>query len=135
MRLKRYINENDLDRMIDFVKKFYATGTQNPIGHGVVFGLSDKGVSAMVKIELEAKAYDVHLKEIITLEDLGKKGFGNYIMKSLTSMADKMNIPITLFAVPLQHQGAKIPKTKLVSFYKRHGFKYKRGDFMERIPK
>lgn len=118
--------------MVDFVKKFYATGTQNPIGRGVVFGLSDKGVTGMVKVELEAKSNSVHLKEIITLEDMGKKGYGDYIMKQLTSMADKMNIRLTLFAVPLNHQGVKIPKSKLVKFYKRHGFKDLQGDFMER---
>jgi hypothetical protein len=134
MRLQQYINE-DIDKMIEFVRKFYATGHQNPIGRGVVFGLKDKGKSAMVKVELTPKVNDVHLTEIITLEDMGKRGFGDYVMKSLTDLADKMDIPLTLFAVPLQHQGVKIPKAKLVAFYKRHGFKTKSGDFMERKPK
>jgi GNAT superfamily N-acetyltransferase len=135
MRLKDYIKEDE-QRMVQFVRKFYATGYPNPIGRGVVFGLSAKeGEDAMVKVELEPKVDSVHLKEIITLEDMGKRGYGDYVMKQLTSLADKMDIRLTLFSVPLQHQGVKIPKSKLITFYKRHGFKTKSGDYMERLPK
>ncbi len=135
MKLKRYLKE-DVRDMIDFVNKFYKTGYPNPISRGVIFGLSAKeGEEATIKMELEPKADSVHLKEIIVLDDLGKKGYGDHVMKQLTNMADKENVTLTLFSVPLQHQGVKIPKNKLKAFYKRHGFKTKHGDFMERLPK
>jgi len=127
--------ESELEDNKDYVKKIYSKGARNPIGRGVVFQFTDKDKSGMILVELTPMIGFVHITEIRVLEGLYKLGFGAAVMKLLTDEADKMNITLDLFAVPLKAEGKKIPKGKLKSFYKKHGFKSAGGDKMTREPK
>jgi len=127
--------ESELEDSKDYVRKIYSKGQRNPIGNGVIFQFSDKNKNAMILVELRPMKDFVHITEIRVLEGLYGLGFGAAVMELLTDEADKMNITLDLFAVPLKGEGKKISKSKLKSFYKKHGFKSEGGDKMMREPK
>jgi hypothetical protein len=56
------------------------------------------------------------------MEGKAGQGFGEPVMKLMTDLADKENIDLDLIPVPIEVDGKKIPKSKLISFYKKHGF-------------
>lgn len=133
----QHLIESDLNKNKAFVRKIYNMAQPNPIGRGAYFALkSDDGKdTGFVKFELFGMQDFVHISDILVAEDKGGKGFGDYVMKIITKEADKDNIDLHLAAVPTAHQGKKIPKSKLVKFYKKHGFVSIGGDEMERVQK
>ena len=62
----------------------------------------------------------IHLSWIQTLKP--KSGAATETMKFLTELADKHGVAMSLSAVPKGKGETKIPKAKLVAFYKRFGF-------------
>jgi hypothetical protein len=62
----------------------------------------------------------IHLSWIQTLKP--KSGAATETMKFLTDLADKYGVAMSLSAVPKGKGETKIPKAKLVEFYKRFGF-------------
>lgn len=124
--IKEAEEENDYEKNLQFVKDFYATGFPNPMGKGVVFTLADdiggEEVKAMVMVIMDPKTWGVYISEIHVLEGKGKMGFGSYILGLITKMADEQGITLFLTPKPLDTQGKKIPKAKLVQFYKKNGF-------------
>ena len=120
-----------------FIRKIYSKAHPTPFGGGVVFSFSQKGDDepTMIKVDLHPMIDSVHITEITVLEDKGGKGFGDHVMKIITKEADRMKVDLNLNAVPLAHKGKKIPKGKLIRFYKKHGFKVDRGDHMVRLQK
>lgn len=89
-----------------------------------------------VYTELVSFANSVHITEIsIPNRDQGS-GAGHIVMKKMTKMADKFKVKLDLFPSPII-QGPdekRIPKDKLVKFYKKHGF-VGTGQKMIRDPK
>jgi GNAT superfamily N-acetyltransferase len=143
--LKTFLNEaavkltlggnNDLKKNQAFVRKMYSMATPNPLGNNYYFQLNKGKESATILFELHAMNWGVIIDSLVVAEDKGRKGFGNHILTKITDQADKDGIELTLSAVPLAHAGKKIPKGKLVAFYKKHGFKKSGGDQMFRAPK
>lgn len=114
-----------------FIKIIYKDGMANPMGRGVIFGVGD----ALVHVELSSFGNMVHIGFIGVLEDKVGKGFGDFIMKKITKEADKQDITLHLQAVPVAVAGKKIPKAKLIKFYKKNGFIKQKGAAMIREPK
>jgi GNAT superfamily N-acetyltransferase len=137
--LKQFILDvSNLNDNKDFVRKIYSKGLQNPIGDGVVFGLrhpETKNMDAGILVDLKPKHDYVYVQEIRVLEGKTAQGFGGHIMKYITDQADKDKIDLSLYAKPLKNEGSMIPKSKLIKFYKKYGFKLERGDDMVRKPK
>ena len=71
---------------------------------------------------VELRPFDgrIHLSWIQTLKP--KSGAATETMKFLTELADKHGVAMSLSAVPKGKGETKIPKAKLVAFYKRFGF-------------
>lgn len=71
---------------------------------------------------VELRPFDgrIHLSWIQTLKP--KSGAATETMKFLTEIADKHGVAMSLSAVPKGKGETKIPKAKLVAFYKRFGF-------------
>ena len=71
---------------------------------------------------VELRPFDgrIHLSWIQTLKP--KSGAATETMKFLTELADKHGVAMSLSAVPKGSGETKIPKAKLVAFYKRFGF-------------
>lgn len=133
MKTLRQLFESAQKKNKEFIRKIYAMGSQNPIGRGVVFMIKDDdGEDALIRLEMVDLPESAHITEITVLEDKGGKGMGDFLMKEITKIADKMKVDLDLNAVPLAHQGKKIPKGKLIKFYKKHGFKSDGGDHMIR---
>lgn len=133
MKTLRQLFESTQKKNKDFIHKIYGMGSRNPIGRGVVFMIrDDDGEDALIRLEMVDLPESAHITEITVLEDKGGKGMGDFLMDVITKEADKMNVDLDLNAVPLAHQGKKIPKGKLVKFYKKHGFKNDGGDHMIR---
>ena len=128
------IEKKDKKDVVSFINKVYSTGHPNPIGSGVIFGLSDKGVSAMVRLDTRPFDGMAHISEFIVLEGLTRKGFGGYMLDEINKQADKAGITLHLTAEPIEVMGTKLPKAKLEAFYKAHGF-VKDGGAMIREPK
>lgn len=126
-----------------YVKKLHSMSHQNPIGSGHFFYLKDDdGEDALVNYRLISHPDHVYLTDLEVGEGKTGKGFGDYVMKTLTKEADKMGVEIRLFPEPLKYRDAdgktkKMPKNKLVNFYKKHGFTFMRDDraTMQRKPK
>ncbi len=120
------VEEDDYEKNLQFVKDFYATGYQNPIGKGVVFtvdnDINGEEVRAMIIVIMDPKTWGVYLSEIHVMEGKSNMGFGSFILGLITKMADEQGITLVLTAKPLDTQGKKIPKAKLVQFYKNNGF-------------
>lgn len=129
--------EDAYKKATDFVHTIYNRGHRNPIGPGVVFNIA-KGEenNALIKVLLIPNSDGhVHISELAVLDKPGGLGFGSFVLKLICSEADKYNIKLTLFAVPLDiRDQKKIPKNKLKQFYKKYGFKQGGGDYMEREP-
>ncbi len=135
--LKQFVGPHgpEWDKQVAFVKKIHAKGKPNPVGHNFYMGLKTKDDDAIIVFKLKPFPTFVHIEEIVVTEDKGRKGFGTHVLKMITKEADKDGIELHLFAVPLDHAGKKIPKGKLQSIYKKHGFKLDRADLMVRMPK
>jgi len=127
--------ESELNDNKDYVRKIYAAGHPNPIGRGVIFVKGTQEENGYIVVELKPMVNFVHITEIRVLEGKYKEGYGDTVMKILTKEADKMNVTLHLAAVPLKGEGKTIPKGKLKSFYKKHGFVSEGGDVMRREPK
>ena len=84
------------------------------------------------KATIEPAIFDerIHLSAIMTLGE-EKQGVGTEVMKFLTKLADKHNVNMSLDPKPF---GTKttITKAKLISFYKRFGFKMGKYGSMHR---
>lgn len=128
--------EDDYEKNLKFVKDFYATGYPNPIGKGVVFTVGDdingEEVKAMIMVIMDPKTWGVYISEIHVMEGKSKMGFGSYILGLITKMADEQGITLVLTAKPLETQGKKIPKAKLVQFYKKNGFVNAQGGMVRK---
>lgn len=124
--IKEAEEKDDYEKNLQFVKDFYAKGYPNPMGKGVVFTLADdingEEVQAMIMVIMEPKTWGVYISEIHVLEGKVKMGFGSYMLGLITKMADEQGITLVLTPKPLDTHGKKIPKTKLVQFYKKNGF-------------
>jgi len=120
------LEDGDYEANLQFVKDFYATAYPNPLGKGVVFTVGDdingEEVKAMVMVILDPKTWGVYVSEIHVMEGKSKMGFGAYVLGLLTKMADAQGITLVLTPKPLETQGKKIPKAKLIQFYKKNGF-------------
>ena len=129
--------ENDIEKNRDFVRSVYSMGHPNPMGRGVLFGVqNDDDVVGYTRVELSPMQWGVNINEIHVLEDKTGIGFGDYVLKKITDAADQAGILLSLSAVPLSTQGKKIPKRKLIRFYKKHGFEQEGGgDLMRRNPR
>lgn len=129
--------ESKLDVNKRYVQKMYKQGLANPIGRGVIYSFTDDEVNAMILVELTPMEGRVILSELRVLEGKYKMGFGAAVLDMLTKEADKMKVDLSLHAVPLKGEGKTIPKNKLKTFYKKHGFvlQGKGGDQMMREPK
>lgn len=131
MKLQHLTEQEDLKKKAqDYIKTIYKKGTRNPIGSGVVFGVGE----GLVHLELSYFDGHVHITLLAVLEGLTGKGYGGVIMKFMTKEADKQDITLGLSAVPIEIAGKKIPKAKVVKFYKKYGFKKESGDQMKRLP-
>jgi GNAT superfamily N-acetyltransferase len=99
----------------EYVKKVYSMGRRS--GSGIKL----KGA----QVDLTPFAGTVVINEISLPYSRQGKGAGHKIMKILTDLADEMGVRLQLFASPIdQGPGVeKISKSKLVDFYKKHGFK------------
>lgn len=118
-----------VDRTEAFVKEFNAMGSKLRKGTRIRAG----GTS--VYVELIPFAGVVHISEISIPNSKQGQGVGHKVMKIITDLADKRGLPLGLFPSPIA-QGPdedQIPKTKLVKFYKDHGFKME-GSTMKREP-
>jgi hypothetical protein len=64
------------------------------------------------------------------------RGGGQAAMQHLTQMADRHGVSLQLIAEPLkpQGEGVKMTRTKLRSWYQKHGFRPRQGDLMVRTP-
>lgn len=71
-------------------------------------------------VELRPFEGKIHLSWIQTLKP--KSGAATETMKFLTGLADRHGVAMSLSAVPKGRGETKIPKAKLVEFYKRFGF-------------
>lgn len=131
------LNESDKNKNKAFVNKIYSMGQRNPIGRGIYFYMESDNAkeNAVVRLEMFGMDDFAHISEIVVAEDKGGKGYGDHIMKLITKQADKDKIDLSLDAVPIAHQGKKIPKSTLRRFYKKHGFVGAGGDRMERKQK
>ena len=122
------LEDGDYEANLQFVKDFYAKGYPNPMGKGVVFTLrnsmEDDGneEEAMILVDMQPKTWGVYLSELHTLGGMSKMGFGSYVLSMITQLADAQGITLVLTPKPLETQGKKIPKAKLVQFYKKNGF-------------
>lgn len=120
------LEDGDYEANLQFVKDFYALGYPNPIGNGVVFTVGDdingEEVQAMVMVILDPKTWGVYVSEIHVMEGKTKMGFGSYILSKITQLADEQGITLVLTPKPLETQGKKIPKAKLIQFYEKNGF-------------
>lgn len=125
------IKDDTKAKSIKFIKTIYKDGMVNPIGRGVIFGVGE----GLVHVELSSFGDMVHIGFIGVLEDKVGKGFGDFIMRKITKEADKQDITLHLQAVPVAIAGKKIPKAKLIKFYKKNGFVKQNGDAMIREPK
>ena len=130
-------DENDIEKSRDFVRSVYSKGQQNPMGRGVFFMIrNDDDTEGMVKLEMMPMTWGVAISEIHVAEGKTGQGFGDYIMGVITAMADEQDVLLSLNAVPLDTEGKKIPKRKLIRFYKKHGFEQEGGgDLMRRTPR
>lgn len=125
-------------KLVKFIDKIYkgSGAMRNPMGSGVIFGVRDGDDDAMIKLELAPFDGMVHISELVVLEGKTGQGYGDYILKKVTTEADKEDIVLDLIAKPIKMVGQKnIPKSKLKSFYKKHGFVSEGGDRMIRQPK
>ena len=120
------LEDGDYEANLQFVKDFYAKGYPNPMGNGVVFTVGDdingEEVQAMVMVILDPKTWGVYVSEIHVMEGKTKMGFGSYILSKITQLADEQGITLVLTPKPLETQGKKIPKAKLIQFYEKNGF-------------
>ena len=131
--LKSLLSESKQSLNQKYIRKIYKMGFPNPISNGYVISIKDDDEEdAMIRIEMHSLPDSAHITEITVLEDKGGKGIGDWFMSVMTKEADKMKVDLDLNAVPLAHAGKKIPKGKLVKFYKKHGFKSDGGDHMVR---
>lgn len=127
---------NNIEENRDFVRSVYSKGQVNPFGGGVFFMIqNDDGTEGMVKLDMMPMSWGVAISEIHVTEGKTGQGFGDYIMSVITDMADQQGVLLSLNAVPLDTQGKKIPKRKLIQFYKKHGFESEGGDLMRRQPR
>lgn len=134
--LKIFLAESDLATNKAFVNKIYKMAQPNPLDHReFYFGLKDKDDTFIVKFQLAAMRDEVHISHIIVAEAKTGKGAGTHVLKIITDEADKMGITLSLIAKPIKHAGSLVPKAKLVSIYKKYGFKVERGSSMYRDPK
>jgi hypothetical protein len=66
-----------------------------------------------------------------------KDGAGSRLLAKIAAIADKHGVRVALFAVPLNvgPDKRKIPRAKLIAWYKRFGFRVVDTDYMIREPK
>jgi len=126
----------------DFVSSIYRAGIQG-MGKGRLFGIKSKKAGSEDG-EIWAKLILTPMKDHVYIDELSilggndfKKGFGTKMMNFIVDGADKKKIELHLTPEPLAdpETGKKILKSKLISFYKRFGFKMGQQGVMIRIPK
>jgi len=125
MKLIDLYESEGLEKAKAFVRKLYSRGHPNPFGGGTFFNLKgDNDEEGLVKVLLHPMGNGtVHISELISTDYQGK-GFGSYVLKIITDLADKEDITLNLFAKPISVRDKKdIPLNKLISFYKKAGFK------------
>jgi hypothetical protein len=118
---KPYIDKSDV-----YVKTFNNMGRKTKNGTKI----------AGAYVELISFANRVHISELSVPPSKQGSGVGHKAMKIITDLADKFKVALDLFAKPIDQgfDNTKIPKAKLVSFYKQHGF-VMQGGRMFREPK
>lgn len=90
------------------------------------------------EVELQPTSNDtILLNGIISKEP----GGGNFVLKTLTSLADKQKIKLELKPYPFnpdrfsQQIQKKLDIEQLVAWYKRNGFEFSQNNYMIRNPK
>jgi len=87
----------------------------------------------LVTLELIAQTDAVYLTGLMST--VQKKGFGKYVMKLVIDEADKLGVTLVGTAKPFGIPEVRIPKAKLVKFYKGLGFHVGSDGKMIREPK
>lgn len=96
-----------------------------------LMGLNNRLNSLGVDHYLTSKEGTINISKIVVPKEKRNEGIGSKAMKEITSHADKHGMKVTL--TPTSDFGGN--KSRLVKFYKRHGFvenKGKNKDFSTR---
>jgi GNAT superfamily N-acetyltransferase len=96
---------------------FEKVGQDHPM-----LGRNETILGGAVIAELQDRGDSVYLTGLRSVEQ--GKGHGSAAMKTITELADKRGVTLTLVAKPLDVRAPlkKTSKAKLVAFYKRYGF-------------
>ncbi len=126
--LKEYTPSNtaDIDKAVDEIKRL---GIRNPINPKEFI------IDGSVSVEISNWDRRLWFSSIYSMD----RGQGNAerVMKKITDIADKYNVTIALNAEPFGTGAKRLTKSQLVVFYKKFGFRFKKGEEgfgdMERI--
>ena len=138
IRFKQFLNEelkmagpNSKTEAQSFINKIYSHSSPNPLNPRERVFQTENNVLIM----LEMVPFDgyVHISNMVVLEKKFKMGAGTALLEYITKTADKDGIWLHLLAKPWTKD---ISKSKLESFYIKHGFKKIKGNnYMIREPK
>lgn len=97
---------------------------------GVGFFLSDYPNTI-----IDAEIFDGKIRFNIVVDERARgKGEASSAMEWFTQLADNYGITLTAVVSPFG-TGIRMNKSQLLSWYQKFGFKQKRGDIIERIPR
>lgn len=89
------------------------------------FFMMDFGNEGVATLELKPFDNKIRLSFITVPEKYRGRGLASRALKTLTDIADKHGVPITLTVQPTRNDGGSLSgftKKKLFDWYKRHGF-------------
>lgn len=109
----------------------YALGFQNPIFDAETVVDNESAVA----IHVDALGDMLWIDNIRAFNH--QDGAGSRLLAKIAAIADKHGVRVALFAVPLGvgKGKRKIPRAKLIAWYKRFGFRVVDTDYMIREPK